>query len=422
MTIGSHEAAHQASRRHPKALVEGYEIVGRTVVRSTTRGRKLRRQTLPLAPRTPRMPSTAYQVARLQQSDRPKHSGRPVAMVDLFSGCGGLSLGAGEAIAALGHRPTSELALDSNEDALSVFVANISPSSISGDPIERLVDGEFCDRPSRRERSLIRQFDGVDLVVAGPPCQGHSDLNNHTRRSDPRNVLFLRVARFVELTRPAAVLIENVPGVARDRAGVLPTAVSHLRNLGYHVATDVLVATDFGAAQRRRRHVTIARLDGLVPLEETKAALGVRAIAVHDVITDLADRYGDGVFDSSARHSAENRNRIAFLFDHDIYDLPDAERPDCHRLRVHSYKAVYGRMRGNEPSPTITAGFGSTGQGRFVHPHYPRTLTPHEAARVQGFPDWFRFDSCGKRRALQEMIGNAVPAQIGYVATMAALV
>ena len=95
---------------------------------------------------------------------------------------------------------------------------------------------------------MIRRFDGIDLVVAGPPCQGHSDLNNHTRRNDPRNALFLRVARFVELTRPRAVVIENVPGVARDRAGVVPTTVAHLLSLGYNVATGVLVASDFGAA------------------------------------------------------------------------------------------------------------------------------------------------------------------------------
>jgi len=181
------------------------------------------------------------------------------------------------------------------------------------------------------------------------------------------------------------------------------------------------VTTNYGAAQRRKRHLTIARLDGPVPLAEAKEALDVRPSTLDDVIADLAPKYGQGVFNSSAIHSAENRRRIAYLFEHDLYDLPDEERPDCHRLRIHSYKAVYGRMKGGEPAPTITAGFGSTGQGRFVHPYHPRTLTPHEAARVQGFPDWFRFDSCQKRRALQEMIGNAVPAQLGYVATMAAL-
>ena len=267
----------------------------------------------------------------------------------------------------------------------------------------------------------MRRLDGVDLVVAGPPCQGHSDLNNHTRRADPRNALFLQVARFVELTKPGAVVIENVPGVARDRSGVLQTAMRHLEGLGYFVTAEVLTATDFGAPQRRRRHMTVARLDRPVPMDLITSSLLAPSTTVDDVIGDLAPLYGHGTFDTSARHSAENRRRIAYLFDHDLYNLPDSERPDCHRLRVHSYKSVYGRMAGDEPAPTITSGFGSTGQGRFVHPHLPRTLTPHEAARLQGFPDWFSFDECDGRRALQEMIGNAVPAQLGYAATMAAL-
>jgi DNA (cytosine-5)-methyltransferase 1 len=79
---------------------------------------------------------------------------------------------------------------------------------------------------------------------------------------------------------------------------------------------------------------------------------------------------------------------------------------------------VYGRMRPDVPAPTITSGFGSTGQGRFVHPLEPRTLTPREAARLQGFPDWFSFSAVDGRRALQEMIGNAVPSRLGYVAAM----
>jgi DNA (cytosine-5)-methyltransferase 1 len=162
-------------------------------------------------------------------------------------------------------------------------------------------------------------------------------------------------------------------------------------------------------------------MDGPVPLNLIEMLLTGPVVTVDDMIRDLSDVYGSGVFDTSATHSAENRRRIAYLFDRGVYDLPDSQRPDCHRLHPHSYKAVYGRMRGDQPSPTITSGFGSTGQGRFVHPHEARTLTPHEAARLQGFPDWFTFGACNRRRALQEMIGNAVPAQLGYLATLAAL-
>src|SRR5690606_26715584 len=105
------------------------------------------------------------------------------------------------------------------------------------------------------------------------------------------------------------------------------------------------------------------------------------------------------------------------LFDNVLHDLPDSERPDCHRLKNHSYLAVYGRLYWDRPAPTITRGFAYTGRGRFVHPLEPRTLTPHEAARVQFFPDYFSFGNAN-RSTMQNIIGNAVPPKMGYVAAL----
>jgi DNA (cytosine-5)-methyltransferase 1 len=122
----------------------------------------------------------------------------------------------------------------------------------------------------------------------------------------------------------------------------------------------------------------------------------------------------DAVFDQAAVHSETNKLRIDYLFDHDLHELPDHVRPDCHRLKKHSYNSVYGRMRWDEVAPTITTGFGSTGQGRFVHPLRRRTLTPHEAARIQFIPDFFDFGN-SQRRQLQEMIGNAVPPKLSFM-------
>ena len=89
------------------------------------------------------------------------------------------------------------------------------------------------------------------------------------------------------------------------------------------------------------------------------------------------------------------------------------ERPDCHRFKDHDYRAVYGRLRADLPAPTITTGFGSPGQGRFTHPRFARTITPHEAARLQFIPDFFRFRT-EKRKRLQELIGNSVPPKMAY--------
>jgi DNA (cytosine-5)-methyltransferase 1 len=129
----------------------------------------------------------------------------------------------------------------------------------------------------------------------------------------------------------------------------------------------------------------------------------------------LAHAVRHSVFDQTGTPSPVNRQRIEYLFAHKLFELPDAQRPDCHRLQAHSYKSVYGRLRPNEPAQTITTGFLSMGQGRYVHPSQRRTITPHEAARLQCIPDFFHFGSVSSRTALAEMIGNAVPPKLAYI-------
>jgi DNA (cytosine-5)-methyltransferase 1 len=125
-------------------------------------------------------------------------------------------------------------------------------------------------------------------------------------------------------------------------------------------------------------------------------------------------RVGGELFDSAPVLSSENAVRADWLLKHDAYDLPNDKRPPCHRDPSHKYKSMYGRLDWSKPAQTITTGFGSPGQGRYLHPDEARTLTPHEAARLQFFPDWFEFSSVTKRNRLQEMIGNAVPPKLGF--------
>jgi DNA (cytosine-5)-methyltransferase 1 len=125
-------------------------------------------------------------------------------------------------------------------------------------------------------------------------------------------------------------------------------------------------------------------------------------------IGDLETKSSDSWLDTPSRPSAANAARMRWLIDNEAYDLPNHLRPLCHQGH-HSYVSMYGRLNWKDPAQTITSGFGSMGQGRFVHPSLPRTLTPHEAARIQGFPDYFRFDSALTRTELAVIIGNAVP-------------
>ncbi|MBE9925060.1 DNA cytosine methyltransferase [Cellulosimicrobium cellulans] len=342
-------------------------------------------------------------------------SGSAVGIVDLFSGCGGLTVGAQEAARALGRPIDVQLAVDLDADALSVYEANFAPREAVADPIQSLVDRSPGQSLSFSERTLRRQLDGVDIVLGGPPCQGHSSLNNHTRRDDPKNELYLTMARFAEVVRPQNVLIENVPDVVHSRLDVVTETARILRALGYTVSSGVVRAVDLGIPQTRRRHLMVATR-GPLPAGIAEMVLAHRRThrSVSWAIRDLTAG-GDGPFDTSSVPSATNMRRMRYLFDHNLHELPDSERPDCHRLKKHTYTSVYGRMYADRPAPTITSGFGSMGQGRFVHPDFPRTVTPHEAARLQGFPDHFSFAAARNRSALARMIGNAVPSRLAYV-------
>lgn len=341
-----------------------------------------------------------------------------IRAIDLFCGCGGLTLGVREAARALGHSFRCVLASDINKNALEIHKLNFHADVSDLRPIEESVNGDLGARPTKEERSFLRRVGVVDIVVAGPPCQGNSNLNNYTRRDDPKNLLYLRAARAIEIIRPDSFVIENVPGVLRERHGVLQTAIQHLGRIGYSVSYGVIPMRKIGVAQMRKRMVLIGSLLKEVKLDNIIEEASVTERPISWACADLQDKYDEAdVFNSSSTHSLTNQDRIHYLFEHDLYELPNEQRPDCHRLKPHNYPAVYGRMHWDQVAPTITGGFGSCGQGRFVHPLYERTLTPHEAARVQFFPDFFDFGRI-KRRELQQAIGNAVPAKAGYVVSL----
>lgn len=338
-----------------------------------------------------------------------------IRVVDLFCGCGGLTLGIAEACRALEYNFVPVLGADMAHSALTLYKRNFNPLHTIESPIEEYIDSEIGDPVSKNEKRFLEFVGDVDILIGGPPCQGNSDLNNHTRRKDPRNLLYLRMIRCVGIVRPKHLIIENVPGVQHDTHKVVDIAKRELLKMGYSVDTGTITMSDIGVPQKRKRFFLIASRIGEVSLD--------RAINMHRVdsenslgwaIDDLLNVSNDTVFDTPANSSATNRKRIDYLFDHDIYDLPNSERPDCHRLKAHSYTAVYGRMYWDIPAPTITGGFGSNGQGRFVHPKKRRTITPHEAARLQFFPDYFDFSNI-KRRELQQIIGNAVPSKASYI-------
>lgn len=385
--------------------------------------------------RTPSQPvlASAYDYAWLRASVRPvpRTSGRAIRVVDLFAGFGGMTLGLEELARALGRDFELVWAADIDEPARRTVLHNYRPSRRPfRHPIERLIDGGLGDwngRPPTLEltprESVLRKAlgsdrttHGIDFLVGGPPCQGHSDFNNHTRWSDPKNQLYARMARAALVLNPRHVIIENVPGVQRDSTGVLESTIGYLRAIGYEVDEGVLPSEDLGVAQSRHRRFVLATRVGATPsVEDLLATWRVPRRPVEWAIEGLPVDEGGQGFDAPARRLARTQARIDYLFEHDVFRLPDSERPECHRNKAHNYTSIYGRMWKNRPASTLTTGFMVMGQGRFVHPHEPRTLTPHEGARIQFVPDWFDFP-VDRRKDYGRLIGNAVPSKVAYVA------
>lgn len=340
-----------------------------------------------------------------------------IRIVDLFAGGGGLTVGAAEAARRIGVATNVVLAVESADAAADVYALNFPKANLCRSDVSELFDGSLGTRPTPTEQKLAGMVGDVDLLLAGPPCQGHSDLNNHTRRDDPRNKLYLRAVRAIEILRPSFAVIENVPAVRHDKGNVVGLATAALEAAGYMVASSVLELVRFGVPQKRRRHILLAALGGLAHptgLVNMYPPCGDHeARSVLWAIGDLLDRTATVGPDAPSTPTSDNLRRMRWLIDSGEYNLPNELRPPCHRDKEHTYRAMYGRLKWDAPAPTITTGFGSTGQGRFVHPSRARTITPHEAARLQTLPDFFDIDIHKGRGAWATVIGNAVPPLLG---------
>lgn len=352
----------------------------------------------------------------LPPADRP--CSPKVTIADLFAGCGGLSLGMQRAAHDLDYSLDVRLAVDSDQVAMNVYRESFKSARIECKPIQEIFDGKSGDPPTHTESALRSGVGQLDFLLGGPPCQGHSNLNNHSRRDDPRNGLYLYMARAAEVLYPSIVIIENVPTVTRDVRESVKKTIDRLEEAGYTSKQAIVDLWKLGVPQKRRRHVTIAALDDgidvqaiIEELEEPICEHLPRSVGW--AIGDLKDVERSRLLDKPSTPSDTNQSRINWLFDNDEDDLPNDRRPLCHQSE-HSYTAMYGRMSWNAPAQTVTTGFNSMGQGRYVHPRDRRVITPHEAARLQMLPDYVDFSSVQTRESLAKLIGNAVPPPLTF--------
>jgi len=327
-------------------------------------------------------------------------------VVDGFCGAGGMALG----FKAAGVDPM--FAFDIDPNAVATFRRNIESTSEVFD---------VCDhRLIRVLNGLLT--DGFYCIAGGPPCQGFS----HQRRgdaTDPRNRLVLKYADLIAALKhpPAAVVLENVTDLDLPRGRpILREFLRRLRKLGYRDFRHNLNSADYGVPQLRNRIFIVAVHEGIAPYYSGPTALTPhRWITVGEALADLPDPAERSLIAASlANHNASregelNRRRIAYVdMGNGRKSIPlDLQLP-CHSKDYRGHRDVYGRLDWFSQARTITGGFDSFTRGEYAHSLRHRSITPREAARLQGFPDWFVFE--GNRASIRRQIGNAVPPTMAF--------
>jgi DNA (cytosine-5)-methyltransferase 1 len=327
-----------------------------------------------------------------------RNEGQARTAIDLFSGCGGMTVGLQRAgFSVVG-------AIEIHDLAARTYEANHPSVHLWHEDI-RHVSGR------RIKRTLGLKKGELDLLAGCPPCQGFSrlrTLNGTVRVQDPRNDLVFEFLRLVDELRPKAVMMENVPGLARDRR--LTRFLSELEELGYHCKHAVLDVALYGVPQRRERLIVLCGLAEEIRFCQTAR----KKWTVRDAFRRLprAGRSGDAAHDVSDQRSARIVEMIRQIPTNggSREDLPAKYRLACHE-RCDGFHDVYGRMKWNEVSPTITSGFVNPSKGRFLHPRAHRTITVREAALLQSFPRSYWFPMEAGKYPVAEMIGNAIPPE-----------
>jgi DNA (cytosine-5)-methyltransferase 1 len=322
---------------------------------------------------------------------------KPTA-IDLFCGCGGLTQGLKDAgFCVLGG-------VDIDKLSVETYRANHPEVQVLENDIRQL-------KVSAIKRNLGLRKGSLDLLAGCPPCQGFSrliTLNGKRRFYDPRNGLLLEFLRFIEELMPKAVMLENVPGLAKYSK--FKDFCRRLKKLGYHFEHRILDAANYGVPQRRRRLILLAGLSA--PIEF--AAPSKIKKTVRDAISNLpqAGESDDPLHDIRERRSAKTLQLISRIPKDggSRTNLPENEQLECHK-NFDGFRDIYGRMAWDDISPTITSGCFNPSKGRFLHPMEDRAITLREAALLQTFPKNYFFSLKNGKCPVAVLIGNALPPE-----------
>jgi DNA (cytosine-5)-methyltransferase 1 len=364
-----------------------------------------------------------------------------IPFVDLFCGAGGLSVGFEQA----GFK--SVFANDIDPFAANTYKANHRDATIFTGDVTTLTAGKILESSG---------IDRVPLVIGGPNCQGVS-LRGKRDPNDPKNLAFFHFLRLIKELKPDWFVMENVPGLLhRHNRELVESIFEAFSEIGFRCGGEVLLAADYGVPQLRYRFVLIGNRHGLpiefpepthecfLDLAEDSDLFGSDRealpgwITVSEAIGDLPPLENGGgeeerLYVSTARKRLTNyqqwaRGACNTLLNHQVHRsadsninliryigqgqnwkaIPEEHRPSRFRhVALKDHTTTYGRLSWAMPARTITTYFNNISSGAFTHPEQHRGISVREGARLQSFPDAFRFTGPLSRQYRQ--VGNAVP-------------
>jgi DNA (cytosine-5)-methyltransferase 1 len=338
--------------------------------------------------------------------------------IELFSGAGGMSLGA--SMAGI----ETKMAIEIDKSAALTFKTNHPDSIVFANDIRNLSEIPF-----------VLKDDEKKILFGGPPCQGFSRSNHRTRnRSNDKNWLFSEFARITELWKPDWIVLENVEGLLGTDSGFFFNQIlEKFQHIGYTLNHKILNAVDYGVAQKRTRLFIVGSSHGIkfeFPPPQIKDQ-----ITVKEALSDLPSlENGNKEYKIPYKTLAKNgyarnlRANLTVCTNHGVslntvkvleryqyipqggnwQNIP-RELMDTYTDITRCHTGIYHRLHENKPSLVI----GNYRKNMLIHPNENRGLSVREAARLQSFPDWFEFK--GSLNEQQQQVGNAVPPYLAKV-------
>ncbi len=340
--------------------------------------------------------------------------------IDLFAGAGGLSLGAEMAGIDV------KIAVESDVFAAKTYKVN-HPTTLVLNKDIKTIDNDL-------KENLLDCSNNNLILFGGPPCQGFSTSNQKTRnKQNPQNWLFEEFIRVASELRPQWLVLENVKGIRETEKGFFEKRITQkLIELGYTCTSMILCASDYGVPQKRSRFFLIGSLQGrevgipspmfsVITVREAIEDLPSLVNGANENIlpykieakSDYARRLRNGLDSCTGHLVTKNTDivikRYSFIPQGGNWqDIPD-DLMTNYKDRTRCHTAIYHRLSENNVSVTV----GNYRKSMLIHPWENRGLSVREAARLQSFPDWYKFS--GSIGFQQQQVGNAVPPLLAKV-------